>query len=190
MRRTFVLASASPRRSEILRAMGMRFRVVSTDLNEAPRTREKPARHVRRLAREKAAAARALSPSRTALYVGADTVVAIGSRILGKPTSTEDAASMLRRLSGRTHQVLTGLAILDGENGRVLSAVEVTDVRFRSLDEHEIIGYVRTGEPMDKAGAYAIQGGAATFVDSIKGNYLNVVGFPATSFLRLLRRIG
>ncbi len=188
VRRTFVLASASPRRSEILRAMGLRFRVVSTELDETPRTREKPARHVQRLAREKAVAARALRPSRTALFVGADTVVAVGSRILGKPSSAEDAASMLRRLSGRTHKVLTGIVILDGRNGRIHSAVEVTEVRFRSLEEREIVGYVRTGEPMDKAGAYAIQGGAATFVDWIRGNYLNVVGFPATLFLRLLRR--
>ncbi|MBI2839047.1 MAG: septum formation inhibitor Maf [Acidobacteria bacterium] len=188
VRRTFVLASASPRRSEIVRAMGLRFRVVSTELDEAPRPHEKPAPHVRRLAREKAVAARSLRPSRTALFVGADTIVAIGSRILGKPASAEDAVSMLRRLSGRTHQVLTGVAILDGRNGRVHSAVEVTEVRFRSLSQREIVGYVRTGEPMDKAGAYAIQGGAATFVDWIRGNYLNVVGFPATSFLRLLRR--
>ncbi len=184
-----LLASASPRRAEIMQALGIRFSTMSTQTDEAVRKGEAPAAHVRRLAQEKAIAGRIARPHSAAIIVGADTVVAVRRRILGKPSSPSDAERMLSLLSGKSHEVFTGVALLDGSTGRMITGVETTHVIFRKLSQVEIAAYVRTGEPMDKAGAYAIQGGAAVFIDRIEGNYLNVVGFPVNLFLRLYRNL-
>jgi len=184
--RRLVLASASPRRAEILRSHGFEFTVVETKTDESERHGEAPAAHVERLAREKAVRGSRMREGRSGACVGADTAVVIGRRILGKPASPQDARRMLRLLSGRTHRVLTGVAVYRPSTRRLVSGVGVTRVRFRKISEEEIGEYVHTGEPMDKAGAYAIQGGAGNFVDSIDGAYDNVVGFPMDLFLRLL----
>lgn len=179
-----VLASASPRRTELLGAAGYRFDVDPADVDEGPRPNESPAAYVERLARSKAAAVSARHPA--AVVLGADTVVTIDGELLGKPADESDACTMLRRLAGRTHRVMTGVAVAAPAGGALSSAVEVTVVRFRPLDDAEIDAYVTTGEPADKAGAYAIQGGAGAFVASIDGAFDNVVGLPMTLVGRLL----
>jgi len=187
-----ILASASPRRAEILRNAGISFRILRTSVDESPRRGESPARLAGRLAREKAiAAARRLRSS--AIILGADTVVVLGRQILGKPSSRSDARRMLRLLSGRSHRVLTAVALLRLAPGarrpRILSAVESTRVTFATLSARQITAYVSTGEPMGKAGAYAIQGRAGKFVTRIEGCYFNVVGLPLARVCRLLRRL-
>ena len=187
-----ILASASPRRAEILRRAGFRFRILPTSVDESPRRRESPARHVVRLAREKAFAA-ALRVRGPAIIIGADTVVVAGRQILGKPASRAGARRMLRLLSGRTHRVLTGIALLRLSRGarrpRMLSAAESTRVTFARLTPSQIAQYVATGESMGKAGAYAIQGRAGKFVTRIEGCYFNVVGLPLARLSRMLRSL-
>ncbi len=175
-----VLASASPRRREILRRAGIPFRARPTGVDEAVRAGETPRRHVRRLAREKAQAAG--RPGETVL--GADTVVVIDNQILGKPRNAPDAARMLRLLSGRVHRVLTGLYLLTPDGSR--TEVVETRVWFRRLTRAEIAAYVASGEPFDKAGAYAIQGLASKFVERIDGCYYNVVGLPVLRVYAML----
>lgn len=185
-----VLASASPRRAEILRNAGIDFTVHATQIDESLRTGESPTDYVRRLALEKArAAARELAtlPARDALIIGADTVVVIGGEILGKPSSAEDAGRMLRLLSGNTHEVHTGLALIRQPDDTERVAEEVTRVTFAFLTPRGIEGYLATGEPMDKAGSYAIQGFAGRFITRIEGCYFNVMGLPLARFWTLLR---
>ena len=176
-----VLASASPRRSELLTQAGYRFRVHPAHINEDPLPGEDPILYVTRLAREKAEAVfRELTtpsakPEKIAV-LGADTTVTLDNTILGKPADAADAARMLRQLSGRTHRVITGVALVT--SGGVEVAAEVTAVRFLTLSDAEIAAYVATGEPMDKAGAYAIQGRAARWIPRIEGCYFNVMGLP------------
>ena len=177
-----ILASASPRRAELLRAAGIAFDALPVNLDETPLPQETPEAHVSRLAEAKARAAFARRPD--AMVLGADTVVVIDDRILGKPRDQEDAAAMLRMLSGREHRVLTGVTIMTSTVVR--SAVAVTLVQFAALTEEEIAGYVLSREPMDKAGAYAIQGLASRFIDRIEGSYSNVVGLPVALVYRLL----
>jgi septum formation protein len=179
-----VLASQSPRRREILAAAGIPFVTRPAAVDETPLEGETPEGHVLRLARQKALAA-PLSPGEVIL--GADTVVVVGGEIFGKPASASDAVRMLRRLSGRTHEVLTGVCLRTV--GRERAEVEVTRVRFAALTEDEIARYVATGEPMDKAGAYAIQGLASKYVERIEGCYFNVVGLPVALVYRLLRTL-
>ncbi len=178
-----ILASNSPRRKELLTAAGIRCEVVSVDVDETVDRLEPPGDHVRRLAEAKAKAALALRPQATVL--AADTVVLVGSQILGKPRDDGDATRMLRLLSGREHEVLTGLALMSASR----SAVEVAHTRvwFNPLTEKEIADYVLSGEPRDKAGAYAIQGLASKFIDRIQGSYSNVVGLPVALVYRLLK---
>jgi len=182
-----VLASASPRRSELLTQAGYRFRVHPAHISEDLLPGEDPIAYVTRLAREKAEAVfreltggesqELLRDSRSELAVlGADTTVTLDNIILGKPANAADAARMLRMLSGRTHRVVTGVAVVTAENVEV--AAEVTAVRFLTLSDAEITDYVASGEPMDKAGAYAIQGRAARWIPRIEGCYFNVVGLP------------
>ncbi len=199
-RATLILASASPRRAEILRQAGIPFRARAAHVEETILPGEKPVACVRRLARLKAEAV-----SRSGeIVLGADTVVVAGGRILGKPRDARDAARMLRLLSGRAHEVITGICLLRagdarssgaGSNGRAASgrlcicdAVR-TRVWFRRLSRAEIAGYVASGEPMDKAGAYAIQGLASRFVTRIEGCYFNVVGLPVSRVWEILQRM-
>ena len=173
-----VLASASPRRKELLAQAGFQFTVTPASIPEDPRPGENPVAYVTRLAREKAQCIFAQLQSDTAAVVlGADTtVVAPNGEILGKPNDAADAARMLRLLSGATHQVMTGVAV--ARAGRVDTAAEVTHVTVLALSDQEIADYIATGEPMDKAGAYAIQGYAARWIPRIHGCYFNVVGLP------------
>jgi len=188
---TLVLASASPRRREILRAAGIPFKVLPTAVPEVQKPGESPRDFVRRLAEEKAfAAKRMLGKEATAPVLAADTAVVIGRETLGKPTSPEDATRMLRRLSGREHRVLTGLCLLSRDGITIKKDVRVasTVVKFRVLTDREIENYVKTKEPLDKAGAYAIQGLASKYVDGIRGCYFNVVGLPVSLLYRMLKR--
>jgi nucleoside triphosphate pyrophosphatase len=177
-----VLASASPRRAELLKAGGFQFSVVPATIDETPLPEEWPADHVRRLAREKALAASTVVPG--AAVLGADTVVVADNTILGKPRDLQDARRMLRLLQGRTHQVYTGVALW--RLGAIRDAVEVTAVDFVTMTGEEIEWYVASGEPLGKAGAYAIQGLAARFVSRIEGSYSNVVGLPLAVVYKLL----
>ena len=188
-----VLASASPRRRELLTQAGFTFEVHPAHIPEDPEPDEDPIRYVTRLARQKAEAVfRELAPTHPNLSVlkvlGADTTVTLDNHILGKPESPEDAARMLRLLSGRTHRVITGIALISQtESGpRAEVAAEVTAVQFLTLSESEIHSYIATGEPNDKAGAYAIQGRAARWIPRIEGDYFNVVGLPISLVSTLL----
>jgi septum formation protein len=181
-----VLASASPRRSELLRAAGIPFEAAAVDIDEAFRTGEKPEHAVARVAEAKAAAGAALHPD--AIVLGADTTVVIRGETLSKPVDAADAARMLRLLSGRSHDVLTGVCLC--HLGRRLVHVEPTRVHMAHLGETEIAWYISTGEPLDKAGAYAIQGLASRFVEGIQGSYSNVVGLPISSVYELLKELG
>ena len=171
-----VLASASPRRAEILRAVGWPFETQAADVDEAVRAGESPAEYVERLARGKAGA---VARSRLfGLVLGADTVVVCEGEILGKPRDEEDARRMLRRLSNRRHEVLTGVALVRAEGSRTEVAHARTRVRFCRRSDEEIDWYVATGEPADKAGADDVQGRAALFIEGVEGDYWNVVGLP------------
>ena len=178
-----VLASRSPRRSELLAAAGISFEVLAADIDETPRANETPEAYVERLAIEKARAVLALRPSATVL--GADTTVVIDSLILGKPENDAAATDMLRRLRGRVHDVFTGVAVVDASGVR--SAVERTRVWFDPMTDEDISWYVASGEPVDRAGAYAIQGLASRFVSRIEGSYTNVVGLPVAVVSSILK---
>ena len=188
-----ILASASPRRRELLAQAGFAFEVRPAHVNEDPKPGEDAIAYVTRLAREKAQAVLdAMSadgePSDALVVLGADTTVEVDAQILAKPEDAADAARMLRLLSGRTHRVMTGVAVVT--KGRAEVAAEVTGVRFVTLSDAEIAAYVATGEPMDKAGAYAIQGRAGRWIPRVEGCYFNVVGLPlalVTTMLECVR---
>jgi len=184
-----ILASASPRRAELLRAAGYEFDIHAVEIDERLRAGESPVEYVQRLAQEKSARAfKELSAGdASAVVLGADTAVVIGREILGKPRDVEDAARMLRLLSGRTHQVMTGVCLVNAE--RSVSHVEISDVTFARLTEDQIAWYVSSGEGGDKAGGYAIQGLAARFIPRIEGSYSNVVGLPIASVDDLIHRL-
>jgi septum formation protein len=178
------LASASPRRRALLERAGLEVRIAPPEIDETPHPGEAPAALVERLAREKAAA---VDASPDAIVVAGDTIVLHGDEILGKPRDAEDAARMLTLLSGSSHEVLSGWCVRRGETLR--SGVVVTRIRFRTLDLAEIERSVASGEPLDKAGAYAIQGGGAAFVESIDGDRDSVVGLPLGAVLPEIRRL-
>jgi nucleoside triphosphate pyrophosphatase len=182
-----VLASASPRRAEYLNMLGIDFSACAADIDEAWIPGELPNAHVERLAREKAAAV--ADTGVQGFVLAGDTVVVLQGEILGKPRDREDAVRMLLRLQGRGHQVASALA-LQAPDGTVHSGVSVTDVRFASFDRRTAEAYAATEEPMDKAGAYGIQGMGAAVVDSISGDYYTVVGLPVPLMLRLFRSVG
>ncbi len=183
-----VLASSSPRRRELLAELGLPFEIRPSDADETPRAGETPEALVLRLARIKAATV--ARPGE--LVLGADTVVAIDGEILGKPIDDADATRMLRALSGQTHEVWTGVALhrTTASEPVALADARRTLVTFRRLSESEIAAYVASGEPRDRAGAYAIQGGAAGFVERIEGDWDNVVGLPLAAVRDLLRTLG
>jgi septum formation protein len=178
-----LLASSSPRRSEILRIVGWPFETVAVDVDESLKDGEKPEEYVERLALAKARAA--ASRHANGLILAADTTVVIDKRILGKPFDAGEARQMLLALQGCWHQVLTGVALVSAETSQV--AHEVTEVRFAAMSAGEISWYVATGEPMDKAGAYAIQGQGARFIKEIKGDYFNVMGLPVRLLYELVK---
>ena len=181
-----VLASASPRRQELLRNAGIAFEVQPAHIAEDPLSGESAKDCAERLAREKAQAIAHLRPNDAVL--GADTIVVIDGQILGKPADAAGAARMLRLLSGRTHQVITGVCLVVG--GQCSVASETTSVTMSEISEKEIAGYVAHGEPMDKAGAYAIQGIASRWIPRIEGDYSNVVGLPVALVWRMLKQQG
>jgi septum formation protein len=169
-----ILASGSPRRAEILNAVGWEFDKIVADVDETEFPNENPADYVMRLAKTKAEAVAVNHSNRTVL--GADTTVVIDNQILGKPIDFDDARRMLRMLSGKTHEVLTGVAIV--ENGETRVGIQSTKVKFAMLSDAEIEYLVKFGEPLDKAGGYAVQAQAALFIEEIEGDYWNVVGLP------------
>jgi septum formation protein len=181
-----ILASQSPRRRELLLQIGIAHEVRPADVDESAFPDEAPAAHAERLARAKAETLAAEAAD--AVVVAADTIVVIDDLILGKPTDADDARRTLRRLSGRTHTVFTAVAA--ARDAALVSAVETVAVTFRPLDDAEIDAYVATGEPMDKAGSYGIQGYGSTLVERIDGDYFAVMGLPLVRLVRLLERLG
>jgi septum formation protein len=181
-----VLASASPRRRQLLELIGIAHEVRPANIDETMRPRENPRRHAERLAREKASAIAKRDPD--LITIAADTIVVVNRKVLGKPKDAEDAARMLAMLSGREHLVTTAVAVARGKKLR--SAVEEVRVKFRRLRDDEIDAYIATGEPMDKAGAYGIQGYGATIVERIEGDYFAVMGLPIVRLIGLLRDVG
>ena len=181
-----VLGSASPRRRELLKLIGIPHEVVPADIDETEHEGEAPAAYVERLAREKAAAVARLAPD--ALVIAADTTVVIDGDIIGKPADDAEATRMLQRLGGRSHTVYTAIAVQ--RSGRVESEIEVVSVSFRPLSADDIAAYIATREPMDKAGAYGIQGFGATIVERIDGDYFAVMGLPLVRLVRLMQRVG
>lgn len=181
-----ILASASPRRRDLLAGLGLELEVRPVDIDETPRPDEDPHHYVHRLARAKAA--ERIEPGE--LVLAADTTVVLGGDILGKPEDEADARLMLRRIAGREHTVLTGVALHDGPDGDDAVHVEETRVRIAALDDEEVAWYAATGETLDKAGSYAVQGIGALFVEAVFGDYTNVVGLPLPATYRLFRELG
>ncbi len=188
MDRWLILASASPRRQTLLELAGIEIEVVPSGVEETLRKNEDPSDHVRRMAQEKTEAVAGRFPDRW--VIGADTIVVIDGESLGKPKTQKDAREMLSLLSGRIHQVLTGYAVAMKKESLFVSDVVETKVKIKHLSLKEISWYVRTGEPIDKAGAYAIQGAGAFMIEEIRGSYTNVVGLPLCQVLESLRALG
>lgn len=181
-----VLASSSPRREEILSALDLKFTVVPSKLDESKFEDDDPAKMVMRLAEEKAKSVSELVED--ALVIAADTAVISENEILGKPKNKFEARSMLKRLQGKQHQVITALAVMNSQNGESYIEKNITDVTMAALSEEEIKSYVETGEPLDKAGSYAIQGLGSLFIEEIKGSYYSVMGLPVHQLAKLLDR--
>lgn len=178
-----VLASGSPRRAEILNSVGWQFIKVIPDIDESERENEPPESYVQRLAEEKALAVSAPDPS--SIVLAADTTVVIDEQIIGKPVDLDDARRMLKMLSGRWHDVLTGVAIR--QNGNISIGMERTGVKFASMNHAEVEFLAEMGDPLDKAGAYAVQAQAALFIEQIRGDYWNVVGLPISLVYRMIK---
>jgi len=185
---TFILASSSPRRRELLASIGLTFEVIPSDIPEIHQPGESPEEYVARLSRGKAAVIAEKHPD--AWIIAADTTVLLGDELLEKPADANDAQRMLATISGKTHTVYTGVTLQNVARGWHDTRVAETEVRMLPLDERDIAWYVSTGEPLDKAGAYAAQGIGAVFIDSIHGSYTNVVGLPLALLFQMLRRAG
>ena len=181
-----ILASGSPRRRQLLELIGIEAEISPSNIDETMRPRETPRRHAERLAREKASTVATRQPDR--ITVAADTIVVVNRKVLGKPRDEADARRMLSMLSGREHTVITAVAVARGRKLR--SAVEEVKVKFRRLRDEDIDAYIATGEPMDKAGAYGIQGFGATIVECVNGDYFAVMGLPLARLVMLLRDLG
>ena len=187
-KRLIILASASPRRKELLEKIGLKFKVDPSDFPEELRSGSRPAELAVKLSQGKARAAALKNPD--ALIIAADTIGVIGRRIIGKPHTAPEAVKMLELLSGRAHRVITGLTVLDSNSGDLISRAVETRVYFKKLSETEIRRYVASGEPLDKAGAYAIQGLGSLLVEKIQGDYYNVMGLPLQALSEVLREFG
>lgn len=181
-----VLASASPRRAYLFELVGFDFEVMVSDVDEDNEEYSMPEVHVLELSQKKAW--KVAETIKDGLIVGADTIVVLDTEIFGKPANADEAAQMLRRLSGRTHTVYTGFTIIEMPGGKIASDYDRTDVRFRHLSQQEITEYVKTRNSLDKAGAYGIQDQGALFVSGVNGCFYNVMGFPVTKFYETLRR--
>ncbi len=179
-----ILASQSPRRKALLGLFGLPFAVRVADIDETMDSARSPYDEVARVSRCKA---EAVARKTDDVIIAADTIVVCEGKVLGKPGDTADAKAMLSLLSGRDHQVMTGMCVLRGE--KCITATEVTDIHFRELSEKEIDAYIATGEPMDKAGSYGIQGGAALFAEKMVGDYYNVMGLPVCRLWKILHEI-
>ena len=190
MKRKLVLASASPRRRELLEGLGVEFTIRPCDIDEYRLSGEKGEDYALRTAARKAEAVELGADDSDSLVLAADTVVCIDDEILGKPEDKADAERMLRLLSGREHTVITGVALLDRANGTLISDKACTRVRFKPLSDREIEAYIKTGEPMGKAGAYAIQGKCSLLIQEIKGDYFNVVGLPLQLIYDMFCQVG
>ncbi len=180
-----ILASQSPRRRELLGLTGLDFTVQAADIDETMDPAKPPFDEVARVSREKALA---LKREPEDIVIAADTIVVCGDEVLGKPKNKEDACRMLSMLSGRDHQVMTGMTVL--RDGQIITTTEVTKIHFRALSDEEIRAYAATGDPLDKAGAYGIQSGGALFVTGIEGDYYNVMGLPVCRLTMILRSLG
>jgi septum formation protein len=187
---TLILASASPRRRELLQQIGLQFSVVPSNAPEELLPNETPEEHVVRLSLAKASEVADRSDVEGRWFLGSDTIVLCDGQILGKPEDDREAARMLRLLSGREHRVLSGYALLDRHTGKQRTEAVATAVRFRELTDDEIARYIATGEPADKAGAYAIQGLGVCFVAGIEGSYTNVVGLPLCRLTLAFKELG
>lgn len=187
-RSNIILASASPRRRELLESIGLEFEVRSSDVPEEQQTGEQVGAYVQRLAGDKAATVSALFPE--SWVIAADTVVYLDETVLEKPVDRDEAVTMLVKLAARTHSVFSGLVLMNGSRGEALTEVVRTEVTIMPLERPIIEWYVDTGEPMDKAGAYAIQGQGAMFVERIEGSYTNVVGLPLPTLFRMMKSVG
>jgi septum formation protein len=185
-----VLASASPRRRELLAQVGISFQVVPSEADETLLADETPESHVVRLSCDKALEVARRPYQRGRWFIGSDTVVVRDGVVLGKPADAAEAAGMLASLSGHSHRVISGYAVLDRQSGRMLSDAVTTWVFFKDLTSREIEGYIATGEPFDKAGAYAIQGIGAFMIPRIEGSYTNVVGLPLCAVISALEELG
>ena len=184
-----ILASASPRRQELIGRLIPDFKVMTDNSPEEVIMGEKPEETVKRLAKQKAENV-AGEITDDAVVIAADTMVALDGQVLGKPCDEKEAYNMLKMLSGNTHQVYTGVAVIDTKSGKIINEYETTGVKFRTLLDDEIKAYIKSGEPMDKAGAYGIQELGALFIQGIEGDYFNVVGLPLCRLGRILKEMG
>ncbi len=183
-----ILASGSPRRIELLKMLGCKFQVIPSKIEEKVNPHLSPIQNVKRLSRQKALDV--VSKVSDGIVIAADTVVVLNKRILGKPKNEKEAREMLKKLSGKEHRVITGLAVVDAKTKKILQDVVITKVKFQKLNKDLINRYIASGEPMDKAGAYGIQGKGALLVESIKGDYFNVAGLPLNKLNQLLEKFG
>ena len=183
-----ILASASPRRQELLASLGLSFEIKISDVDESMDEQLSPAQQVEQLAERKATAVAA--QLNQGLVIGADTLVVLNQSVLGKPADRQEAMEMIKRLQGRSHEVFTGLAVIDAATDKTVVTHQVTAVRFKPMTAEEIERYVDTGESYDKAGAYAVQGKASIFIDSIRGCYFNIVGLPVAKLADVLKLFG
>ncbi|SHK61071.1 Maf family protein [Desulforamulus aeronauticus] len=183
-----ILASASPRRQELLASLGLSFEIKISDVDESMDEQMSPVQQVEQLAERKARAVAA--QLNQGLVIGADTLVVLNQSVLGKPADRQEAMEMIERLQGRSHEVFTGLAVMDVATGKTVVTHQVTAVRFKPMTAEEIERYVDTGESYDKAGAYAVQGKASIFIDSIRGCYFNIVGLPVAKLADVLKLFG
>ncbi|SCW46245.1 septum formation protein [Paenibacillus tianmuensis] len=187
--KTLVLASSSPRRQELIQMLKLPFEIITNDVDETISTDLPPDRIVEELSLRKAKASTARVTDSQSIVIGSDTIVVYSQQVLGKPKDQEDAFRMLKLIEGKTHQVYTGITCIDVGESRIITRSKVTDVRMKALSDEQIRAYIATGEPMDKAGAYAIQGIGSTIIESINGDHFNVVGMSLSLLSELLEEL-